>query len=88
MGMMCAARLAQSLGRVDQSFVARQENLLRILRLPVEAPQVDPQSVLEAMGRDKKTEHGRLRFVLPAHLGRVELVGDITPSQVVSAISS
>jgi 3-dehydroquinate synthase len=71
MGMMCAARLAQSLGRVDQSFVARQENLLRILRLPVEAPQVDPQSVLEAMGRDKKTEHGRLRFVLPAHLGRV-----------------
>ena len=29
------------------------------------------------MMHDKKVEHGKLRFVLPARMGHVELVGDI-----------
>ncbi|HJS06816.1 MAG TPA: 3-dehydroquinate synthase, partial [Pirellulales bacterium] len=40
-GMMCAARLAQRLGRVDEAFVARQRALLLALGLPVVLPSVD-----------------------------------------------
>jgi 3-dehydroquinate synthase len=32
---------------------------------------------MEAMRHDKKTEHGKLRFVLPTKMGHVELVDGI-----------
>jgi 3-dehydroquinate synthase len=76
-GMMCAARLAVLLGRVDDSFVERQQRLLEALHLPVATPDVDRHHLLELMQSDKKVEDGRLRFVLPKRLGVVELVGDV-----------
>jgi 3-dehydroquinate synthase len=84
-GMMCAARLAQRLGRVDARFVARQRALLETFGLPIDADRVDPAALWKAMQLDKKVHHGHLRFVLPTRLGHVELVGgiaqdDVTPS--------
>jgi 3-dehydroquinate synthase len=80
-GMMCAARLAERLGRIDTSFVRRQESLLTAFGLPVKSPAADPDALLDAMSRDKKSESGRLRFVLPTGLGHVELVGDINEAE-------
>lgn len=85
-GMQCAARLACRLNRVDDAFVARQENLLTALGLPVKTPALEQGALLEAMQRDKKVEHGRLRFVLPDRLGHVELVGGISPADVRAAL--
>lgn len=85
-GMACAARLAQRLGRVDESFVARQQKLLVALGLPIETPKLDPEEILSVMSRDKKTEHGRLRFVLPARLGHVEIVDDVSSVDVRRAL--
>jgi 3-dehydroquinate synthase len=76
-GMMCAARLAQRLGRVDEAFVARQRALLVALGLPVAVPSVDHEALVEPRLRDKKVEHGKLRFALPTRLGHVELVSDV-----------
>jgi 3-dehydroquinate synthase len=81
-GMDCAARLAERLGRVDRSFIERQRQLLESLGLSVQAPAVDDKDVLALMARDKKSEHGRLRFVLPTRLGHVELVGDVAEVDV------
>jgi 3-dehydroquinate synthase len=78
-GMMCAARLAREVGRVDDAFCRRQHALLVALGLPVALPEVDETAFLAAMQHDKKTEHGRLRFVLPSALGKVELVADVDP---------
>jgi 3-dehydroquinate synthase len=85
-GMTCAARLAERLGRVDRQFSERQEKLLAGLHLPIELPTVDEDRLLAAMARDKKVEHGRLRFVLPTRLGHVELVGDIAEQDVRAAL--
>ncbi|MBW3600053.1 MAG: 3-dehydroquinate synthase [Planctomycetes bacterium] len=87
-GMMCAARLAASLGRIDQSLVVRQRELLAALRLPLETPSVDDDALLAAMQHDKKVEHGRLRFILPTRLGHVELVGDVAPELARAALRS
>jgi 3-dehydroquinate synthase len=38
--------------------------------------------LLAAMQRDKKVEHGRLRFVLPTRIGHVEVVGGIAADSV------
>jgi len=85
-GMLCASRLAESLHLVDDSFTARQRRLLSALGLPVDAPRMDPQRLLESMQQDKKVAHGRLRFVLPVRMGHVELFGDIDPQLVRAAI--
>ena len=69
-GMSCAARLAERLGRIDAQFVRRQRELLMALGLPVATPTADPEALLAVMARDKKTHEGQLRFVLPSRLGR------------------
>ncbi len=84
-GMAKAARLAAAIGRVPKELVQRQDRLLERLRLPrsmAGLAQLDPTSLLEIMGRDKKAEGGRLRFVLPSRLGEVQLVDGIEPSLV------
>ena len=74
-GMICAARLAERLGRVDAAMVAAAAGTAAKLR-PADAdaearPRKDP-------GRHDARQEGRstagLRFVLPSRLGHVELV--------------
>jgi 3-dehydroquinate synthase len=86
-GMQCAARLACRLGRVDEAFVVRQRELLRACGLPIDPPALDADEVLAAMGRDKKSEGGRLRLVLPTRLGHVELVRDVPVADVRAALT-
>jgi 3-dehydroquinate synthase len=74
--------LAAQLDRIDQAFVVRQEKLLLALGLPVKVPDIDVDALMSAMQRDKKVEHGKLRFVLPSRLGHVELVGGISAEDV------
>jgi 3-dehydroquinate synthase len=81
-GMVCASRLAQRLGMVDQEFTTRQQRVLEAVGLPTVMPNLPVEDMLEAMSRDKKVEHGRLRFVLPTRIGHVELVGDVQSSHV------
>ncbi len=85
-GMVCAARLAASLKRIDDKFVARQSSLLTALGLPIALPKIDHDDILRAMLHDKKTQHGKLQFILPTKLGHVELVRDIDPADVRAAM--
>ncbi len=85
-GMLCASRLAQRLGRVDAEFTRRQHDLLSRVGLPTALPDLPHDKILAVMGRDKKVEHGRLRFVLPTRMGHVELVGDVDPADVLAAL--
>lgn len=88
-GMTCASRLAERLGRIDASLTVRQRQLLASLHLPIDVPpQLDAGAIVRAMSHDKKAEHGRLRFVLPARLGHVELVGDVPEAAVAAALDN
>jgi 3-dehydroquinate synthetase len=87
MGMMCAARLAQRIGRVDAAFVDRQRVLLKAFGLPLDAPDVAPNELVELMYRDKKVDRGKLRFVLPSRMGHVECVSGIATADIIAALS-
>jgi 3-dehydroquinate synthase len=87
LGMMCAARLAERLGRIGPEIRQRQRVLLTSLNLPVVMPPLDKGALLAAMQHDKKVEHGRLRFILPSRMGHVELVGDIASDEVHATLS-
>lgn len=85
-GMVCAARLAVRLGRIEAGVAERQRRLLVALGLPVTLLDVDQRKLLAAMMHDKKVEHGKLRLVLPSRLGSVELVGNVPESDVSAAL--
>ncbi len=86
-GMICAARLAERMGRVDAAFAARQRALFEALGLEVDMPEVDHDELVELMYHDKKVERGRLRFVLPTRIGHVEVVGDVKNDDVLAALA-
>ena len=60
---------------------------LRRFDLPLQVdPALSDDSILEAMGRDKKFEEGRMRFVLLPELGRAELCEDVSVAEVREAL--
>jgi 3-dehydroquinate synthase len=81
-GMLCASRLAEKLGRIEPAVTQQQRDLLLALGLPLSTEGLDPDELLAAMQHDKKVEHGKLRFVLPSRLGHVELVGQVDAALV------
>jgi 3-dehydroquinate synthase len=86
-GMECAARLAHRLGRVELDFVHRQRALLTALGLPTKTAGLAVDALLEAMGRDKKAQHGCMRLILPTRLGHVELVDGVDAAVVRAVLS-
>lgn len=80
-GMLCASRLGEKLGVFDAASTERQLKLLKALDLPIATPKLDEEAILAAMQRDKKVEHGKLRFIVPHSIGKVVLTPDV-PSDV------
>ena len=88
-GMLCASRLAERMGRIQVETTQVQEDLLTALGLAVKVPaNLDSDHLIELMQRDKKVEHGHLRYVLPSRMGEVELVDDIRPDDARAAIEA
>jgi 3-dehydroquinate synthase len=85
-GMLCASRLAELLGRVDANFTKRQQDLLESFGLPTTLPEVSHDELIELMYHDKKVERGKLRFVLPSRLGHVEVVRDVSSDDIRTAL--
>jgi 3-dehydroquinate synthase len=73
-GMAAEARLAERLGWIEPATTERLLALIGRFGLPATVPAaLDRDALLEAMARDKKNVRGRIRFILPRCLGRVEL---------------
>jgi 3-dehydroquinate synthase len=81
-GMAAECRLAERLGRIGPEIGDRLVRLLERFGLPTTAPGLDVDRLVAAMGRDKKNQHGRLRFVLPRSMGDVELTDVVDESDV------
>jgi 3-dehydroquinate synthase len=85
-------------GLVGAAFIARRRGLLPESAYQAIASAVDhlgprpPVSdlraarILEALTRDKKSKAGRLPFILPAAVGRVEVHDDVSRAEIVGAL--
>lgn len=90
-GMICASRLAESLGRINPNDTRRQRDLLSALNLPVCVPSdlLDRhEDIVRCMMLDKKTEARELRFVLPTRIGHVEIVRGVSPDIALQCLVS
>lgn len=84
-GLVFAARLARSLGRIDDERVAAHERLVAGYDLPTRVPPgADAAGLLSLMARDKKAARG-LTFVLDGPRG-VEVVEGVAPEAVQAVI--
>jgi 3-dehydroquinate synthase len=87
-GMLCASRLAESLEMIAADITQRQFDLLTKFGLPTAVPaELNRRELVDAMQHDKKTEHGKLHFILPTEMGHVKIVGDIDSKLVEAALN-
>ncbi len=85
LGMRVAVALARRRGALADRDADRFDALLaRVGHLPTVA-DLDTVDLLAATERDKKVVGGRLHFVLPTGIGRVEIVTDVTPEELRTA---
>jgi 3-dehydroquinate synthase len=85
-GMTMAGQLAMRLDLWTRQCQKRQTELLRRFDLPVAFSEVAGATLIEAMQLDKKTEHGRLNFILPTRIGNVRSVSNCEYDDILGAI--
>jgi len=72
-GMVAAARLSEQMGLAERGLSDVISETLAALGLPTQLPHsMDPQSLLRAMGVDKKRLAGKVRLALPVRVGEVQ----------------
>jgi len=85
-GMIAAAHIAASTGRIDDMGARRiSDAVLNLGKLP----RVDARSrdIIRLLAQDKKTREGVVHFVLPKEIGKVEIVNDVPEKVIVEAVN-
>jgi 3-dehydroquinate synthase len=73
-GMVGAAKLAVKHFGCDESVYAATKALLKRFELPVRLPiHLDTDAIMSAMMHDKKFQEGRMVYVVPTAIGKVEI---------------
>lgn len=86
-GMEAAAKISHHLGLCDQSLGDRQRQLLVKTKLPTEIPPtLAVDDVLASLIHDKKVKAGKVRFILPTAIGKVEISDAVTDGVIKTAL--
>jgi len=87
-GMVAAARIAESLGRCSVEVAAIIEEVIAKWGLPVRCPPHSVATIIDAMAHDKKRRGNALRWVLPRAIGEVEIAQDVDLAAVRDVLRS
>lgn len=86
-GLVSAANLSARLGHCSPTLQERIELALEEVGLPTRIPKkLSPESLLEAMRRDKKRLAGKIRFVLLREVGMAFLTEDVPETDVLTTL--
>ncbi len=86
-GMCLAARLAETEGLIDSALRRRTEDLFTRTGLPTEPPHnLDSDTFIALMARDKKARSGEIRLVLPVGPGKSVTTSDYSQRNMVQLI--
>lgn len=82
-GMILAGQLAVNKQLLTASELCRIQSLIEAFSLPTSAPQeMNFESFMPHMKRDKKNLAGKLRFIIPTSIGSSELRDDISEQEL------
>ncbi len=86
-GMLVACDISEKMGILrTRELTTRLEKTLIKFGLPVYTKALSVETILKAMGYDKKSANQTNRFVLPIQLGKVTVVSDIPNAAIVEAL--
>jgi len=85
-GMVGAAMVGARMGVCDGSVVDHVRAAMGRVGLPTAAPGLDADELLQAISHDKKTERGRVRWVLPIDVGKVTVTPEVPQRTVVRVL--
>jgi len=84
-GMIAASRIAAMVGALDDKSTSRiTEATLGLGRLP--KLEVRGQNIVRRLQADKKTKNGKVHFVLPTEIGKVDIVNNVPAEVVLAAV--
>jgi 3-dehydroquinate synthase len=87
MGLVAAANLSAQLKHCSLGLQERIEAVLSKVDLPTRIPKtLSPESLLKAMGSDKKRLAGQLRFVLLREVGQVFVTHSVPESAILATL--
>ncbi|HEX5628578.1 MAG TPA: 3-dehydroquinate synthase, partial [Usitatibacteraceae bacterium] len=81
------ARLSARLRGLPQGDASRLEALVRRAGLPADPPKLPVDAWLDAMGRDKKNESGRITLILLDRLGAAAIEKDAPAGELEAFLS-
>jgi len=87
-GMMYAAELAIGMGLMDPEEAQAQRRVLEGLSLPTKLPALEADELIRYMRRDKKSEEGRIRMILPTGIGSPPTLRTVEESKLMEAIEA
>ena len=87
LGMLAVGEIAVLMGLWSRADQERQRAVIAAAGLPQRWPDLDPDAVLACLQGDKKVREGRVRFVVPTAIGRVEIRSDVEPATVRAALA-
>ncbi len=86
-GMHIEARLAASMSLLSNGEVDKIRHLIEAYRLPAELPpDIDRDTLMNAMRIDKKAVSGNMKFALPERIGSVRIAGNIEKEMIKQAL--
>ncbi len=84
-GMVAASRIAVMAGKLDEATCDRISHAtLGMGRLP--KLNIRGRNIVRRLQSDKKTQNGKVHFVLPTEIGKVEVVNDVPERVVIEAV--
>ena len=84
-GMVAAARIAADVGKLDGKDADRISFATREVG-PLPKLNVRARNIARRLHSDKKTRNGKVHFVLPTEIGKVEIVSDVPEKAVLAAV--
>ena len=84
-GMVAAAMISSEMDILDPAAVIRIKTLLEKLKLPTSVDGLSLEKVFNGLKVDKKIREGKIKFVLPKSVGKVEIRDDV-PIPVVKRV--
>jgi len=84
-GMAGASMIAREMDMIDDDVLKRIKDLLEKLKLPISVDGLNADRIINILRVDKKIREGKIKFVLPKKIGKVEVRDDV-PIPVVRKI--
>ncbi len=86
-GMLLATYLAYKLGFCSYEVLERLKRVLTVFGFKIKNPY-KIEDLMEYIKRDKKAYGGKIRFILPREIGKVEIVEDIEERDIIRILKA